>query len=391
MLSVAFGNFRRWLFEDVLPLWQERGVDWLGGGFHERLDENACPVAGLPRRTRVVARQIYSFAAAGRMGWRGDWAGVVDHGERALLERCLLPNGLVVSTYAVDAGPLKCGFDLYDHAFALFAMAELARHGGRADAVGKVAAKMLSAMDETYRAPVAGWRDSADGQPRLRSNPHMHMLEAMLALESATGEEMWGKQAADIVTLAMAHFIRPETGALHEFFDLDWVPQAGDAGKIVEPGHQFEWSWLLRRWLLRNDSAMQPVALAAERLFRIGEEHGVNTAGFAFDEMWQDLTPKATTARAWPQTERIKACLAQAQLASSSSAAQHWEGRAAAAIEALLQFAHQKGHRGLWYDRMQPDGQPLIEAAPASSLYHIMCAAETTQEYLALSGAGAAR
>jgi mannose/cellobiose epimerase-like protein (N-acyl-D-glucosamine 2-epimerase family) len=35
---------RRWLFEETLPFWAQRGVDRDCGGFHERLDAERRPV-----------------------------------------------------------------------------------------------------------------------------------------------------------------------------------------------------------------------------------------------------------------------------------------------------------------------------------------------------------
>ncbi len=46
----------------------------------------------------------------------------------------------------------------------------------------------------------------------------------------------------------MSHFIDAETGGLREFFKADWTPYDGEKGRIMEPGHQFEWAWLLARW-----------------------------------------------------------------------------------------------------------------------------------------------
>jgi mannose/cellobiose epimerase-like protein (N-acyl-D-glucosamine 2-epimerase family) len=383
MLAENFLKLRYWLFEAVLPLWQEHGVDWKNGGFHEKLGPDARFVVNVPRRTRVVARQIYSFAAAGRMGWSGDWQSAFEHGAKSLFEDCVRPDGLVVSTYTVENGVDNQEFDLYDHAFALFAFAELARCDRHAKLVTAAADRMLQAMNGRFLAPKAGWLDSENGENLLRSNPHMHMLEAMLALYAETGNSSWANEADKIVELALKHFISPDTGALHEYFDLDWKFMSDERGRIVEPGHQFEWAWLLRRWLTQSQIENVEVQAAAEKLCRIGEEYGVTQSGLTLDELWDDLTPKLTTSRTWPQTERVKACLSQAQLASSTCEARAWEDKAAEAIMGILRFAHPSGHKGLWYDRLKDDGTAHIEPSPASSLYHIMCAAETANDYLA--------
>jgi mannose/cellobiose epimerase-like protein (N-acyl-D-glucosamine 2-epimerase family) len=382
-LVEPFVKLRGWLFEAVLPLWQEHGVDWENGGFHEKLGPDARAIANVSRRTRVVARQIYSFAAAGRMGWSGDWNSAFRHGAKSLFADCIRPDGLVVSTYTSENGTENHDFDLYDHAFALFALSELARCDQYSVRATTAAVHMLQVMHERFLAPKAGWLDSENGETLLRSNPHMHMLEAVLALHAETGMKIWADEADKIVALALQYFISPKTAALHEYFDLSWAFLSDERGRIVEPGHQFEWSWLLRKWLAQSGINDAKVEAAAEKLCHIGEGYGVAKSTLTIDELWDDLTPKTTTSRTWPQTERVKACLSEAEFATSTAAARQWEEKAAQAIMGILGFAHPTGHRGLWYDRLLANGSAVIEPAPASSLYHIMCAAEVTHDYLA--------
>jgi len=52
-----------WLFDHALPLWSERGVDLSAGGFYEKLAQDGSVIEE-PRRTRLVARQIFVFATA---------------------------------------------------------------------------------------------------------------------------------------------------------------------------------------------------------------------------------------------------------------------------------------------------------------------------------------
>ena len=82
-----------------------------------------------------------------------------------------------------------------------------------------------------------------------RQNPHMHLLEALLALHAATGEKNWLRRAGALVDLFKRRFSDPQTGALIEFFAEDWSPRPGDEGRLREPGHQFEWVWLLYEYI----------------------------------------------------------------------------------------------------------------------------------------------
>ena len=119
--------------------------------------------------------------------------------------------------------------------------------------------------------------------------------------------------ADELAELCLAKFLHPMNGCVCEFFDGDWNPMPGDDGRIAEPGHQFEWAWLLARWgrMRGRDDAL----MSAKNLVLLGERHGVDPArGVAFNEIWDDLRPKDRNARLWPQTERIKGWLTMASL-----------------------------------------------------------------------------
>lgn len=379
-LVKRYGAAEQWLFNDALPFWATHGVDWKGWGFWEQFGQDGMPVSGLPRRTRVVARQIFSFLAAGRMGWSGEWLEVVDHGARALFGTCLRPDGLVVSTCDEQGRPLNSDFDFYDHSFALFALAELAKLGNYRELAMSTALAMLDAMEARFAHPKEGFAEDDRGTVPLRANPHMHLLEACLAQASVPGASpRWRDWSDRIVNMALDHFIQPENGALHEFFDWHWRPMPDASGRLVEPGHQFEWSWLLRWW---NADRWKPeVELAARQLFVVGSEHGINANGLAIDELWSDLSVRAATARNWPQTERLKACLAAAKQARPAGVEERMMSQASTSLDSLMRF-FSTPIPGLWHDRLSAGGTPIIGPAPASSLYHIICALEQTQLYL---------
>jgi mannose/cellobiose epimerase-like protein (N-acyl-D-glucosamine 2-epimerase family) len=113
-----------------------------------------------------------------------------------------------------------------------------------------------------------------------------------------------------LVTLCLTYFTDSRTGAIREYFDDRWQPLA-EAGRIVEPGHQFEWAWLLLKWgdLPQIDESQRIASRrAANSLVDIGERWGIDpTRGVAINEIWDDMARKDPAAKLWPQTERIKA------------------------------------------------------------------------------------
>ena len=207
--------------------------------------------------------------------------------------------------------------------------------------------------------PNGGWREDA-GHPH-QANAHMHLFEACLAWEAVEPGGEWTAMADTIAEMARRHFIDPEGGFVREFFDADWRPAAGAAGSLVEPGHQFEWAWLLTRWgEARGDGWASE---AAERLYAAGLR-GVDPArGVAMDELDDTLAVRSARARLWPQTERLKAALILGDRVPA--------GHAAGALKGLQAYLEPTG---LWRDKQEPDGRFVDEPAPASSLYHIAAA-----------------
>lgn len=358
---------RAWLMEAALPLWARAGFDPASACFHERLDQAGAPTAD-PRRVRVQARQAAVFAIAGDLGWNGPWRELTEAGVAVLLERARRPDGGVAHTLDAAGAPLDARRDLYDLAFVIFAFAHAARALKR-PALIDAANSHLAWLDANWANPAGGYDEGeVNPAPPRRQNPHMHLFEALLALYETTRAPAHAARAHALHALFVDKLYDRERGALAEFFQPDWRPAAGEAGLHAEPGHHFEWSWLLQRYgALLN----RPVHDAAEKLCAMGER-GVDPArNVARDAMWIDGAAKTETARLWPQTERVKAL---ARLFSRSGDLAH-ASAAAGAFDTLARYL-ETPLPGLWRDSMLENGAFVDEPAPASSFYHIMLALE---------------
>ena len=365
-LAEAAGWFDIWLRASALPLWWASGADHLAGGYREALNIDGRPV-NAPRRSRVQTRQTYVYATAGLIGWDGPWRQAAWHGMDYFLARYRRPDGQFRTLVADSGESLDETAALYDQAFALMAMATLQRADpGHTDLEGE-AGRLLKAL-QGRRHPAGGFCETP---PHVfQANAHMHLLEAALAGMDAGGGPEWRALAGEIVELALTRFIDAQGGFLREFFDADWAPAAGEDGRLVEPGHQFEWAWLMARGARLADEPRAQAA--AERLFEAGLQ-GVDAArGVAINALNEDMSVRDAQARLWPQTEWLKA---------SAILGRHDQTLLAAS--ALRRYLDTPA-AGAWRDKMRADGDFTPEPAPASSFYHIMAA------WLELSGAAKA-
>ena len=358
---------RRWLVDVAAPAWWRLGSDYASGGFVERIGQDGVPITEV-RRVRVAARQVHAFALAGQLGWRGPVAEAVGRGLDFLRGPGLGPHGLMAHRIAPGGAVLDAGPDLYDQAFLLLALASARRALGD-PVIETEALGVVDRLGALMRHPVAGWEENPARSLPLRANPHMHLLEAAIAWTEVGSDPTWRALGAEVADMARGRFVDPATGALTEYFDAGWGRLSGPEGDSVEPGHLFEWCWLLWRWREAGGADVEATAL---RFAEIGRTYGVDRErGVAIDELGRNFAPKRRTARLWPQTERLKAGIACRAMAAANafarSAAEAEIAGAWAAIELYLATAVP----GLWYDCMREDGTIVDEPAPASTFYHL--------------------
>ncbi len=357
---------RHWLFEETLPLWSTAGVDRVNGGFHEALTFQGKPVPR-EKRMRTIARQIYAFSIAGQMGWDGPVSELVELGIAFIETKGRTKNGGWVRAFHPNGTVADPAEDLYDHSCVLLALAH-AHIAGNAHAASLGRETMGFLEAHLSAGAHGGFRETSQGGLPRRSNPHMHLLEACLAWFEATGEDIWMQQASRIVDLFTASFFDADTWTLGEYFDEDWTPAAGDKGAWTEPGHHFEWAWLLVKYA--NLAKRPDLIKFARKLYASAIANGLNRAtGLAYDAVSKDGLPLQRTSRSWPQTEVIKAALALDGTGGPDMKPEI-EGR----VGRLFRWHIDPAPQGLWIDLIDEKGRTKAQDVPASIFYHLVCA-----------------
>ncbi|MDE2348222.1 MAG: AGE family epimerase/isomerase [Gammaproteobacteria bacterium] len=367
-----------WLSASAFPLWARIGIDRVHGGFVECVEQDGT-VADVARRARVPARQIVAFAEARRFGGRIDAERIVARGLKDFVRRYRRADGLFRTLVAADGRILCEDALLYDQAFALLALAAAAACGSPG-ADEEAALALRERIDARYRTADGGFRSRDRAGDERETNPHMHLLEACQAWKRIGADPGWSTWCQDLSRLALRRFVHAGSGAIGEVFTPDWRPAPGPAGDRVEPGHQFEWAWLL----LREGSEDGTARAAARRLYELAAHHGV-LAGVAVDACDAELAITQPGARFWPQTERLKAALRLAVLTDDERI---WSAAAQAAESFLPYLA--TPIEGLWFDYRTPAGAYPSTAAPASTLYHLVGAIGELDAVVGAPGAGEA-
>ncbi|MFI5314825.1 MAG: AGE family epimerase/isomerase [Myxococcota bacterium] len=372
-MRLSRAALRAHLLGELLPLWERRGLDRARGGYWNRLGPELKPAADGFKRLLVHARQIFAFSRGAELG-AGDWAeAAAAHGLEFLTRRFWDPkHGGWFTTTSEGGEPLDRRKDLYGHAFAIFALAEHHRVSGEPESL-RLARATLSLVRERLRdAEAGGFFEAAseDWQPLAgprQQNPHMHLVEALLALHAVAPGEGALAEASALVRLLAARWSDRATGALGEYFAADWTPASDASGRVAEPGHGFEWFALLHRFAeLGGDAGALDTAI---RLLGFAERHGVDVDGGVFDQVDRSGAALRTDKRLWPQTERLKALATLVRVRPDPERRRQLE----AALEHCAERYIEPASRG-WREQLARDGRLLSSAQNATSVYHVVAA-----------------
>jgi len=365
---------------DIAALWAER-LPHHGGSYAEQVcqDWSEVPAPGyvdIQRTALVQARLAFTFLHAGLP------AGKI--ALDAFNSIFLLPdNSGWIRAADSEGHPLDGSVDTYDQAFGLLALAWDRDHKGIPCAEAKhLALQVLNGLDQTWDVVHGGYWEVRPGKAGLlvpaepsrlvpystfrRQNPHMHLFEAFLAWMAVDPSGPWRDRCLRITELLESRFLETE-GSLREYFSEDWSPAPGAPGEILEPGHHFEWVWLLHRYeKITGDGRYNKVA---EKLYRFGIDHGLDDDGLAWDSIDPQGKPLARTKLLWPQTELLKAHVAVFESTGEQNVKQ-----SALMVEQAIRDHYFAGKDQPFYNQLDMNGIPMDIPTPSRVLYHLWMA-----------------
>lgn len=352
------------------PKWYEAFSD-PQGGFYERLGKGFKPVATGQRRLVTQCRQLSIYSNAFLFNNNKLYIDLKSKFEHLLDHYRTPKTGLWVFSLDDQGKVADRTCDLYALTFVIFACSHFYRafQDPRAQ---RTALEVLDLIDRKFRMPgLPGLAEAidADGAPLpqvRRQNPHMHLLEACLFAHETWGDPAFAKMADEMVTLFQSYFYRLESGALLEFLTDDLSSPHAEKGNRLEPGHAFEWVWLLKKHAVMKgeDTMHDPVAHA---LLDWGNRHGWDET---FGGIYDVVSPKgdvlADTKRIWPFCEGLKA---NALMLDTAPDRQAIKDRVADMVRVFNSSYMQE--RGFWTEWLNRDLSPAADYMPGTTPYHV--------------------
>jgi mannose-6-phosphate isomerase len=268
--------------------------------------------------------------------------------------------------YSIDpqGAPLDPRKDLYTHAFILFACAHYWNKVREPlvesvlNAALEVIAQRFATGDGLYEASLDRDWSSLDSGPL--QNPLMHLAEAFLATLSVREDAAVQRALVDLCTAMQKRFIDPQQSLLME-------KPLGAVDNWFEPGHQFEWYFLLESSPLLRGSALHA---SLDRAFTLTEQMGVDPQTGAVVAMLDlEGSAKDATQRIWAQAEYLRALTLRPDSEAS--------------VQRQLQALQQRFlHVGGWYECRDEKGEVSRKDMPSTTPYHLATCYRGLAEYL---------
>ncbi|MFJ3482904.1 AGE family epimerase/isomerase [Pseudomonas sp. NPDC090202] len=353
-LSAVFATVQQHFMRVIVPMWIGPGWNAEMALPFEALDSQHQPLPPQRYRAMACARQLFLFSSL-----IGD-PQVPQAEERAgalfrSLQRHFHDAEHGGWFYSIDpqGAPLDRRKDLYTHAFVIFACAHYWAKVREPlvesvlNAALQVVAERFADGDGLYEAVLEEDWSSLDAGPL--QNPLMHLAEAFLATLDVR-EDADTLAALNALTEAMQRrFVDVAHGVMLEK-PLDAVDNWS------EPGHQFEWFYLLESSAHLRGT---PLHRSLTTAFAYAEAQGVDTStGAVAATLAVDGTIKDGTQRIWAQAEYLRALT----LRPNS------EALLARQLNALQQrFLHPAG----WNECLDNQGQLSRRDMPSTTPYHL--------------------
>ena len=378
---LALRLLHRWV-----PKWYEAFSDPQTGGFYERLGHSFKPVMTGSRRLLTQCRQlsIYSHAVLQKDGpdFKPDLRANFDH----IVKNYHDPEtGLWWFSLDDQGQRADSTCDLYALCFVIFSFSHYGRATGD-ERAHDLALSTIAFIDRHFRMDGnPGFAEALDSSlkplPQLRrQNPHMHLLEACLFAYQTWGDEIFQTIADEMVTLFQQYFFNPDTMALCEFFTNGLKPDP-EKGQRVEPGHYFEWVWLLKQHAAITSEPKRHDETCLQ-LLQWANAHGWDSRyGGIYDVLSPDGTVLTDTKRLWPFTEALKA---NSMMLDSIKDKDSVKKRIAEMIAVFRRDYMQE--RGFWVEWLSRDLKPQSDYMPGTTPYHVYLGIMETRRYLHARG-----
>ncbi len=363
---------RRHLLEDIVPFWERYGFSSSRPGIDTCLADNG-DVLSEDRYLWSQLRAIWTFSALyNRIEKRPAWLQhahdifdfVAAHGRDDAGRWCfrVAPDGRILTGHT----------SIYADGFAILGFTELYRACGEPQVLELALATFGQVLPRLER-----WADMETAPYAIPQGMKAHGISMIFsnafdALSEVVNEPRVTAAAEFHCREVMDHYLRPDTGLLHEYLNLDNTTADTSAGRVVVPGHAIESMWFqIHQLRKQGDRERITRAIATiRRHFEAGWDPAFGGLLLGIDA--EDKTPVYwkfhDTKLWWPATEALYALLLAHSLCGEPWCLDYYRQMHDYA------FTHYPvNQHGEWRQRLDRQGNPITDiiALPVKDPFHL--------------------
>jgi len=238
-------QYRRALFEDVIPFWEQHSVDWEKGGYFTCLDRQG-DVYDTDKFTWLQARQVWTFAMLyNRYARNSDWLEIARNGATFLLRHGMDAEGNWYFALDREGRPLVQPYNIFSDCFAAMALSQYALAAGD-EVAQEVALRTYENILRRRENPKGQYNKVYPGTRPLKTLA-MPMILANLSLEMAQSvpADLLESTVQTCVDEVMGVFLDRERMLLYENVAPDGRRVDCFEGRLLNPGHGIEAMWFI--------------------------------------------------------------------------------------------------------------------------------------------------
>jgi len=301
----------------ILEYWHSTMTDEVNGGFIGTVYYNDNKDYTAEKGSVLNARILWAFSAAYPVTKNEEHFKIAqrafDYISNYFYNRV---NGGIFWSLNADGTPKDTKNQIYALAFTIYGLSEFYSVTKNNDALQlavnlykKIEKYSFDAVNKGYfEAFTRDWQpiddlrlSDKDANEKKTMNTHLHIAEGYANLYRVWPDENLKSTIAQLLHTINDHFVNPETGHLHLFFNEEWVEKPD----VISYGHDIEAAWLLQ-WCAE--------VIEDETLIAIYKKEAITMANATFEGidvndggLWYEYDPQGNNLIAekhwWPQSE----------------------------------------------------------------------------------------
>lgn len=364
-------RYREELFDNVVPFWEQNGIDHEKGGYFTCLDRHGTPFS-TDKYMWLQARAVWMFARLHNDVSRDyGWLELAQQGLDFIRRHGRAPEGGVYFALTRDGRPIHIQRKIYSEVFFVMALTEMARATRRQEYLDEARGLFWQAYNlwkhpELLGRPIlpGGFRGTTLADPMV----FLGMVEELSSVDPEPAS--YDGVIDEMTAIALRHIRRDRRLVLEnvapggEFLD---TPQ----GRLLNPGHAIELAWFLMHLAKRTgrgalvEPALEVVDWSLERGW--DEEYG-GLYYFLDCDGWPPMQLEWSMKLWWPITEAMYATLLAWDI-SAEPRYLEWHRRVAG-----WGFAHLHDPQGdEWFGYLDRRGEPthLLKGGAWKGFFHL--------------------